>query len=424
MKLARLMLCGMLVLIVFVTRSKTVLAEPEIIDVIDTSGAWRLPFDGVKTITCAPGEGYYPAAAGECDHVSQYKGQEAIDYGGGRFPILAPANGAVLDVLTPTNGGGPYGYLLRISHSNGMVSFFGHLEGDDPNYPILVRAGDNVKQGELVAYSGKSGNASGKHLHFEARTGAVAGNRNSGNPSPIRSIPGNWFNTWYSPIPNLTWDDAMPSGGAQYPELSTRPSTTSAGARHLSNQQSPPNVPAGWTSNFTSSQIALHFGGAPSTPNTNWATTFNAYELRQNCNCWVQIMNTTLASPIAIIGSFNQSLPNGQHTFQVEDYNVQVGYSNNQRYYEALPENTASQIPHLVATYRPDTDSTTLEFCIANAGKYKIFEDHGAGSTVTYRGPGCTILVHRQLGSINRYAVSARIGGVWQPQSQWLTVQY
>jgi|SRR5581483_2803897 hypothetical protein len=114
----------------------------------------------------------------------------------------------------------------------------------------------------------------------------------------------------------------------------------------------------------------------------------------------------------------------GQHTFQAEDYNAQMGTSNNQRYWEALPENTASQIPHLVATFRPDTDSTTLEFCSSNADKYKIFEDHGAGSSTTYRGPGCSILVHRQLGGTNHYAVSARLNGVWTPVSQWLIVQY
>ncbi len=418
-----LIVTALLLFVLVAIGSKTVFADPEAIDAIDTSGAWRLPFDGTKTITCAPGEGYYPAAAGQCDHVSQYKGQEAIDYSGGRFPIVAPANGTVLDILTPTNGGGPYGYLLRISHSNNMFSFFAHLEGDDPNYPILVQAGQNVKQGQVIAYSGKSGNATGKHLHFEARVGAVVGNRNSGNPSPIRALPGNWWNTWYSPVPTPLWNDANPSGGAQSPELATRPTTTSAGARHLSNQQSPPGVPAGWASNFSPSQIALHFGAAPNTPNTNWATTFYVYELRQNCNCWPLIFNTTAPSAIANIGSFNQSRSNGQHTFQAEDQNAQAGISNNQRYWEALPEDPANEIPHLVATFRPDTDNTTLEFC-SYADKYKVYEYHGGASQQVYAGPGCTIQVHRQLNGVNWYAVTARISGVWTPVSQWMVVQY
>jgi hypothetical protein len=395
-------------LIIFATA--TAQQGPDEVDVIDTSGAWRLPFDGTKKITDGPLEDLHTG-----------KSAEAIDYlhpNAVSYQVLAPANGTVQDIFSPSASSG-FGWLVRINHG-GTTSFFAHLDGNQ----IYVTQGANVKQGELIAMTGNSGNGAGYHLHFEARTSVTTGTVQSGNASPVRSLPGNWWNTWYSPPPNFQHDASQPSGGAQYPEIATRPTTTSAGARHLSNQQSPLGVPAGWTSNFSPSQITLHFGAAPNTPNTNWATTFYAYELRQNCNCWPLIINTTASSAAANIGSFNQSLPNGQHTFQAEDYNAQMGTSNNQRYWEALPENTASQIPHLVATFRPDTDSTTLEFCSSNADKYKIFEDHGAGSSTTYRGPGCSILVHRQLGGTNHYAVSARLNGVWTPVSQWLIVQY
>jgi murein DD-endopeptidase MepM/ murein hydrolase activator NlpD len=388
----------------------TTLADPDEIEAINTSGGWRLPFDGTMRITNGPLEGLHTV-----------KSAEAIDYllpSRASFEVRAPANGVVMDILDEDLTQG-LGWLVRINH-NGTTSFFAHL---DPNN-IFVTQGQNVKQGRLIAMTGNSGNGSGFHLHFESRTAVTQGTANSGNASPVRAIPGNWWNSWYSPPPDFQHIVANPSGGAQYPELATRPTSTSPGARHLSNQQSPLGVPAGWASNYSPTQISLHFGAAPNTPNTDWATIFYAYELRQNCNCWPQIINTTNPSAAAVIAPQNQSLPNGQHTFQAEDYNVKVGSSNNQRYWEALAENSANQIPHLVATFRPDTDSTTLEFCRSGSGRYKVFEYHGASSNTIYAGPACSVMVHRQLGGVNHYAVSARTNGVWSPVSQWLIVQY
>ncbi|MBI4674895.1 MAG: M23 family metallopeptidase [Chloroflexi bacterium] len=383
------------------------------IELIDTSGAWRLPFNGTRTISNGPLEGLHTG-----------KSAEAIDYflaDHTRFEVFAPANGVVTDVFDPsvvdTLG---FGWLVRINH-NGTTSFFAHLKGNS----IVVTQGQNIKQGQLIAKSGNTGNGEGNHLHFEARTAVTAGVVNSGNASPIRSIPGNWWNAWYSPPSNFQHDVNQTSGGAQYPEMANRPTTTSSGARHLSNQQSPPNVVAGWTSNISPTAATLHFGAAPNTPNTNWQTTFYAfYRLQNYPNVWyaipggpdVQAPSTTLS-----IGSYNQSLPNGQHTFMAWGFNNQVGNSTD-RHWEIWPGNTTSDIPHLVATFRPETDSTTLEFC-SYADKYRIYEYHGGASSVAFTGVGCTVLVHRQLGNINQYAVSARIDGIWTPISPWLVIQ-
>jgi len=258
--------------------------------VIDTSGAWRLPFDGTKKITDGPLEDLHTGKSAEaidCLHPN------AVSY-----QVLAPANGTVQDIFSPSASSG-FGWLVRINHG-GTTSFFAHLDGNQ----IYVTQGANVKQGELIAMTGNSGNGAGYHLHFEARTSVTTGTVQSSNASPVRSLPGNWWNTWYSPppnfqhdasqpsgglflcrkkcrtlAPNFQHDASQPSGGAQYPEIATRPTTTSAGARHLSNQQSPLGVPAGWTSNFSPSQITLHFGAAPNTPNTNWATHLSSRRL-------------------------------------------------------------------------------------------------------------------------------------------------
>lgn len=266
------------VLTAFASLMLVTLVSAQEIELIDTSGAWRLPFDGTRTISNGPLEGLYTG-----------KSAEAIDYflpDHTRFEVFAPAHGVVTDVFDPTvvNTLG-FGWLVRINH-NGTTSFFAHLK----NNSIVVSQGQNIKQGQFIGRSGNSGNGEGNHLHFEARTVVTAGTVQSGNASPIRAIPCNWWNTWYSPPPNFQHDVNQTSGGAQYPEVASRPTTTSPGARHLSNQQSPPNVIAGWSSNISLSAVPLHFGAAPDTNNTNWATSFRVYELREDCNCWAGIL--------------------------------------------------------------------------------------------------------------------------------------
>jgi|GEM_PF-1409996 len=58
---------------------------------------------------------------------------------------------------------GSYGKLIRILHPNGMYTFYAHLS------EILVKEGDEVHQGDLIALSGRTGNVTGPHLHFEIR---------------------------------------------------------------------------------------------------------------------------------------------------------------------------------------------------------------------------------------------------------------
>ena len=61
--------------------------------------------------------------------------------------------------------GGGFGNYVKIDHGNGIVSIYGHMYANT----ITVRAGDSVKQGQVIGKSGTS-NVSrdlGNHLHFE-----------------------------------------------------------------------------------------------------------------------------------------------------------------------------------------------------------------------------------------------------------------
>ena len=81
-------------------------------------------------------------------------------------PIKAAATGTV----TFSGWKGSYGYLVAITHSNGVQTYYGHCS------KIYVTAGQTVSQGSTIAAVGSTGNSTGPHLHFEVRVNGVAYN--------------------------------------------------------------------------------------------------------------------------------------------------------------------------------------------------------------------------------------------------------
>ena len=66
-----------------------------------------------------------------------------------------------------------YGNVVEIDHGDGLVTRYGH------NRENRVAVGDLVKKGDVVALMGKTGRASGPHVHFE-----VTKDGSSMNPAP------------------------------------------------------------------------------------------------------------------------------------------------------------------------------------------------------------------------------------------------
>lgn len=62
-------------------------------------------------------------------------------------------------ILAEWNGG--YGYQVKIQHSNGVITTYAH------NNKLLVKKGETVKKGQVIAKSGSTGNSTGPHLHVE-----------------------------------------------------------------------------------------------------------------------------------------------------------------------------------------------------------------------------------------------------------------
>ena len=80
--------------------------------------------------------------------------------------IKAAASGTV----TFAGWKGSYGYMLVISHGNGVQTYYAHCN------QLYASVGQTVSQGETIAAVGSTGNSTGPHLHLEIRVNGVAYN--------------------------------------------------------------------------------------------------------------------------------------------------------------------------------------------------------------------------------------------------------
>lgn len=77
--------------------------------------------------------------------------------------VYAVANGKVLEAKNGVTWGGSYGNAIIVNHGEGHRAVYAHLS------KILVKPDEKVVEGQLIGYSGNTGNSSGPHLHFEVR---------------------------------------------------------------------------------------------------------------------------------------------------------------------------------------------------------------------------------------------------------------
>lgn len=123
------------------------------------------------------------------------------------YPTLGVANNCPSSNSLSSCGGG-YGNYVIIQHGDGNYTLYAHLYQNS----ITVKAGDSVKQGQVIGKMGSSGNSTGNHLHFEIREGSNSG---SSTVNPLNYISSEnpravftgdeflkWLNSWegHSPI--------------------------------------------------------------------------------------------------------------------------------------------------------------------------------------------------------------------------------
>lgn len=121
----------------------------------------RSPFNGIPITS---GFGWRATPPGTIDFYGQggYM-HTGIDFGAPcGTPVYAPAAGTVFSAGWGNDGGGNH---VKISHGvvqgNSLTTIFYH------NTSVVVSAGQQVSQGQLIAYSGTTGNSTGCHSHFE-----------------------------------------------------------------------------------------------------------------------------------------------------------------------------------------------------------------------------------------------------------------
>ena len=122
-------------------------------------------------------------------------------------PIFAPADGVVQS--TNYDQGSGYGNIISLGHNYGFDSFYAHLQ----NKPV-VKEGQFVKKGDLIAYSGNSGMSTGPHLHYEVRfIGRTL------DPEPFLNWKGSNFTEIFKKEKRVTWESLIKLISAQYPLL-------------------------------------------------------------------------------------------------------------------------------------------------------------------------------------------------------------
>ena len=142
--------------------TQTVLSEP-VNEVVQegtrprlSTGTYIWPFSE-QTWLSSP-FGYRGASIGSSFH-------RGIDLAGHYGDPVLAADGGVVIFAGVYSG---YGLLIEIEHDNGDITYYAH------NSKNLVKEGDVVYQGDIIAEQGATGVASGVHVHFELHPGGGA----------------------------------------------------------------------------------------------------------------------------------------------------------------------------------------------------------------------------------------------------------
>jgi murein DD-endopeptidase MepM/ murein hydrolase activator NlpD len=130
----------------------------------------KTPVDGAR-ITSGFGMRFHPILG----YTRMHKG---VDFGVPTgTPVMAAGTGTV-KFMGVEHG---YGNFVLIDHGNGYSTAYAHLSRFAPG----VHRGSHVRQGQVFAYSGMSGMATGPHLHYEVRINNI-----QVNPTTVKVAQG------------------------------------------------------------------------------------------------------------------------------------------------------------------------------------------------------------------------------------------
>ncbi len=133
-----------------------------------SGGTFAPPIRGTMRVSSPFGLRIHPVTR-------KYKRHSGVDLAARHgTPVYAIYDG----VVTRASRYSGYGKCVDISHKNGYSSRYAHLSR------MVVRPGAKIRKGQLIAYSGATGVATGPHLHLE-----LARNNVNLNPLSVKMMP-------------------------------------------------------------------------------------------------------------------------------------------------------------------------------------------------------------------------------------------
>jgi len=134
----------------------------------------KTPIDGAK-ITSGYGMRVNPILGYSAMH-------QGVDFGAPMgTPIFAAGNG-VIEEIGDKNG---YGNYIKLRHNGTYETAYAHIS----RFASGMKRGSKVKQGQVIAYVGETGRATGPHLHFE-----IMVDGQHVNPSTVKTVASDKLN--------------------------------------------------------------------------------------------------------------------------------------------------------------------------------------------------------------------------------------
>ena len=114
------------------------------------------------------------------------RAHQGVDYAAPIGTVIKAAGNGRVNFVGYQGG---YGHVVILEHGGGISTLYGHMS----RFARGLRNGERVKQGETIGYVGRSGAATGPHLHYEYRVNGVHKNPRTVHLPDAAPLPGKYF---------------------------------------------------------------------------------------------------------------------------------------------------------------------------------------------------------------------------------------
>lgn len=151
----------------------------------ERKGGMAMPVDG--RLTSGYGMRWHPVYGNQRFH-------KGIDIGA---PYGTPIRAAIDGLVTFAGRSGGYGNFVKLAHSNGLATGYGHMSR------IAVAPGTHVAQGQIIGYVGSTGLSTGPHLHYEVWRNGASINPRSIAFASVQRLGGNVLRSFRARVASL-----------------------------------------------------------------------------------------------------------------------------------------------------------------------------------------------------------------------------